>query len=1018
MKKNKLKPIRVALAVLPLMLLSIWGYSQPSTVQGTVTDETGTPLQGVNVIIQGTTIGTTTDANGAYRIEAGSESTLTFSFMGYLNESVAVGPQTVINVSLIPDITLLGDVVVVGYGTQRRETLTGSISKVDGKEITSSPAVNVTSTLAGKLPGLIINQRDGWPGREGINILIRGTGTFNNNSPLIVIDGVPRDDLQRLNPEDIESITVLKDGSAAIYGARAANGVLLVTTKQGNKGRPEFSLTYNYALSSPTKITDMMDAALFAEVYNEAEWYRQGWPTNPDHYSPFFTDEAIQKFRDGSDPILYPNTNWIDDVLKKRSAQQQVNLQASGGSDNVRYLLSFGMSDQEGFLKNNPTHYRQYNMRSRIDADLTKSITVGVNIYTTFNERTNNATQFVGEKEDLVNVLQSNPTLVSVYPNGLIAPGRFRNNPLLAYRGGYEKVNDNPLFTTFTAKYDVPFIKGLVFDASFNYDLRNEFQKWFRKPLYYHEYNVLTGEFDRMTTDLPIQVRDTYRKWTKSLFNIRAAYETTISSNHNIKIMGGTELQQESHNWAEAYRKNFISPAIPQIDVGSNDPEDKDNRGSAWESAHNNYFGRFNYDFMRKYLLEFVFRYDGSQVFPRESRYGFFPAVSAGWRISEEPFFNDFLPSVNELKIRGSYGELGNDRVPHWQYMQAFQFGNNYVFGIRDIPGIFSSRLPNPNITWEVSKKVDVGITAEMWKGLLGADLTVFSEDRSNILLQRNLSVSKILGFPELPDENIGRVKNRGFEIQLSHRNSIDEFRYSVVANTSFARSEIVYMDEVPTNEAYQAQTGRPLHTGLFYKSDGIFNTQAELDSFPHAMGTRLGDILVVDMNGDGVIDGDDRYRVKYSATPEYVFGLTTLIEYKGLDLTLFFQGQTNVYSYDYTFTEFGEQDLDNNAVYRATNRWNVNNQEGATMPRANSWAPGLTDFFLYDATFIRLKNAELGYRLRGAVAGINSVRIFVNGSNLLTWAKEIKWRDPELDGGFNRYPPMRIINFGVNVQF
>ncbi len=1026
MKKNRL--LKVAIFMLPQLLFSLWSFGQTSMIRGTVTDENGAPLVGVNVVIQGTTIGAITDVNGEYQIEAGAESTLTFSFVGYNSESVVVGDQTVIDIMLLPDITQLQDVVVVGYGTQRRETMTGSISSVNGEEITKNPSNNVSTSLAGKLPGLVINQRDGWPGREGLSILIRGGGTMDSNpndgidpnSPLVIIDGVPRDNLSRLNTEDIESVSVLKDGSAAIYGARGANGVILVTTKKGFRGRPVFNVSYNYALNQPTMFPEMMDAVLFAETYNEGKWYRDGRP-DMSEFTPHFTDEAIQKYRDGSDPVLYPNTDWANVVRKKHTIQQRVNMQASGGGENTRYLLSFGMTDQDGILKNNPTHYRQYNMRVNVDADIAEGFTVGANINAIINERTNAAHQFIGVKQDFVNTIQSNPTLVAVYPNGLIAPGRFRDNPLLADRGGYEKVKDYPLYSTFTAKYEVPFVKGLTLDASYNYDMRNEFQKWFRKPLYYHQYNVNTEEYDRMMTNNPVELRDDYRKWTMSLFNFRATYRTTIGQDHNFSVMGGVEQQQNRYSGAFAYRKNFVSAAIPQIDRGSSDAEDKDNGGSASEDAYNNYFGRLNYDFKRRYLLEFVFRYDGSPVFPEGKRYGFFPSVSAGWRLTEEDFIRDNVSIISELKLRGSYGELGNDRVPKWQYMQTFQFGSNYVFGGSDVPGIYSGTMPNPAITWEVSKKLDFGLVAELWDGLLGVDFTIFKEKRSNILWPRILSISRVFGFPALPDENIGKLDNNGFELILSHGNTLGDLTYLITANTTFARNEIIFIDEVPPAEPYQTATGHPYRSGLYYKSDGIFNTQEEFDNYPHGNGAQVGDIKVIDMNGDGEINGEDRYRVDFNAIPEYVFGLTANLQYKGFDLALFFQGQTNAYTYDGTLTEFGQEDLDNNVVYRATNRWTRDNQEGATMPRADAWEPGATDFFLYDATFVRLKNAELGYSLRNIMSnikGFDDVRLFVSGTNLLTWAKEVTWRDPELDGGFTRYPPLRIINFGVNVRF
>jgi TonB-linked SusC/RagA family outer membrane protein len=1018
--KRFLLTINLALIVACLNLIQVDAIGvtdqQQLQVRGKVTDsETGEPLAGATVLVKGTNIGVLTSVEGTFSIGVPDGSAiLAFSFVGYKTREENVSGRTTLDVTLAPETTGLEEVVVVGYGTQKKETMTGSISKVEGAEIVKNPSVNVTTSLAGKLPGLVINQRTGQPGAENLSILVRGRGTFNDNNPLIVIDGVPRDNtLQDLNAQDIESITVLKDASAAIYGARAANGVILITTKQGSQSSPKFNLTYNYAINQPTINPDMEDAVVFAESYNEAEWYRQGRPATG--FVPFYTAEAIQKYRDGSDPILYPNTDWSDVSTRNWATQQNANLQVSGGSNNVRYLLSFGASDQGGNYVHVDDSYRRYNARIKVDVDLSENLTVGANI----NAIPSNRHASVGT--DFASILLSNPTVVAIYPNGLIAPGRFRQSSLLSDRRGFNEIKNYPFQSTFTASYKVPFLRGLTLDASYNYDLRNQFQKTFGKPAWYHEYNVITKEYDMAWTIQPIEVRDTYSRWTNSLFNFRISYKRTIAENHNVSAMFGTEQQKADYSYVMAYRKNFVSAVIPQINVGSTSATDAETGGSASESAYNNFFGRLNYDFKSKYLLEFVFRYDGSQIFPEGKRYGFFPAVSAGWRLSEESFIKDNLPFVDELKLRGSYGELGNDRVPAYQYLQAFQFGNNYVFGGKDSPGIYSSRMPNPDITWEVSKKLDFGLEASLWNSLLGAELTIFSETRSNILLQPVLSVSHVFGFPALPDQNIGEVKNHGFELMLTHRNTIRQLTYSVNANISFARSKIIFMDEVPPAEPYMEQTGHPLGSGLYYKSDGIINTQEEYANYPHGNGAQVGDMMLVDLNKDGKITGNDRYMTNSSPIPEYVIGLTTNLQYKGFDLLLYFQGQTNAWSYDGGLESFARTNLDNNTVFRATNRWTKDNQEGATMPRADAWQPGTTDFFLYDATFIRIKNLELGYSLGNNLSkriGLNDVRVFVSGTNLLTWAKEITWRDPEINGSFGTYPPLRIINVGINVNF
>ncbi|WP_460693310.1 SusC/RagA family TonB-linked outer membrane protein [Mucilaginibacter puniceus] len=984
-------------------------------ITGTVIDNNGQPLPGVTIKIKDATTGTTSDVNGKYTISVpDATAVLSFSMIGFETQEITVGTSRTINVTLIESVSSLNEVIVVGYGTQRRETLTGSIAKVQGEDLTKNQSVNVATSLAGRLPGLIVNQRNGVPGSENLDIVIRGASTFGNNNPLIVVDGVPRGTgiLSTLNPQDIESITVLKDGSAAIYGARAANGVVLVTTKPGSKSKTVYNFSYVYGITNPTKVPDMMDAALFAEVFNETQYYLQGRPATG--FNPFFTDAAIQKYRDGSDPILYPNTDWANLSLNKNTPQQRLNFQASGGSDKVRYLLSFGSSSQGSNYRNQPYKYKQYNARVRIDADLSQYLTVGANIAGVFRERSeSNGTDFV-------TILQANPTLPAIYPNGLLAGGRFDNSPLLSDRRGYNRWNDDPITTSFTASFKVPHVQGLVLDASYNYDFRNQFQKNFSQPHYWHVYNVQTQQYDRTEANTPISLTDRYDRWITTLANFRISYKTTIAKNHNIAAMVGTEQQTNSNTYASAYRRNFLSAVLPQINAGSTRPEDLNNSGNASAGSYNSFFGRFNYNYQSKYLLEATFRYEGSPIFPQNKRYGFFPNVSAGWIISEENFMRD-VKFVNNLKLRATYGELGNDQVAAFQYLQAFQLGNNYVFGGTTVPGVYSSTLPNPNITWEVSKKLDFGLSATLFNRMLDVDITVWNQKRSNLLLRPNLSVSGVFGFPAIPDQNIGKVNSSGFEVELTHRNKVGDLSYSISGNVGYAKSKIVFMDEVPPAYDYQRNTGVPLGSGLYYKSDGIFNTQAELDSYPHGTGAQVGDIKVLDLNNDGKIDGNDRYRTNQSPTPLYLFGLNTNFQYKGFDLTVFFQGQAQAYTYDGTLDEFGLTDLDNATVYRATNRWTVNNQEGATMPRANNWQPGTTDFFLYDATFVRLKNVELGYTFRGDLIkkiGVSNLRAFVNGTNLLTWSKEISWRDPELSGGFTTYPPLKILSFGVNLQF
>ncbi len=996
--------------------------STAETITGTIIDNKGQPLPGVTIKIKNATTGTTSDVNGKYTISVPDAKTvLTFSMIGFETQEITVGSSRSINVTLRDAVSSLDEVVVVGYGEQKKATLTGSVATVSGREISQNPSPNVVATLAGKLPGLIVNQRGGEPGRDDPSIFIRGNGTIpnndnSNNAPLIVIDGVPgRGNFSRLNSEDIESISVLKDGSAAIYGNRAANGVILVTTKRGTKGKPQFNLTYDYGFQSPTKVPKVLDAALFAEVYNETMLYRGS--------APFYTPDVIQKYRDRSDPVLYPNTDWVGLVLKPSAIQQRINLQMTGGSDNSRYLVSFGKTTQGNNFRNNPTASDQYNLRAKLDVDISKYLSIGANINAIIINRTFSP---IATPVNFTNILQANPTLVGVYPNGLLGGGRLAENPLLLDRRGKFTENQVPLASTFTGAFKVPWVPGLRFDVSYNYDLNNTFEKTFNTPYTYSQYNATTGNYDTITGGSGIaDLRDTYRQSISTLYNYRLTYEKTFGPHHVLAMVGG-EQQQSSNREAQAFRKNFLSTAFDQIDFGSNAPADVSNRGFASRSAYNNYFGRLGYDFESKYIFEFVFRYDGSQIFQAGKRYGFFPGVSGAWRISEEKFFKAQFPFVDQLKLRATYGQLGSDRVAGFQYAQFYTFytpgvgsNPNYVFGGQDAPGINTGTLPNPNFTWETSNKTDIALEGSLWKGLLNFEFIYFKEKRSNILTQRNFSASNVFGFSALPPENIGKVDNNGFELTVGHRNTIGKLTYNLRANFNYQRSTVVFTDEVPRTYAYQNATGHPLGAQLIYQADGLFRTQAEIDAYPHQNGIKPGDVKIVDYNGDGVINSNDQFRFDYNNIPKYTFGMNMDFQYNNFDLNISIQGQAKAYTQDGAFTQLGNVDFSNSAVYRATDRWTASNPNGS-MPRTDAIQIGTNTFFLKEQAFARIKSLELGYTIPTQFISkikISSVRLFANAFNLLTWSKEIKWADPEANG-YVGYPPLRTINLGANIRF
>jgi TonB-linked SusC/RagA family outer membrane protein len=992
---------------------------QQKSISGKVTDSSNQPLPGVTVVLKGTTTGTVTNIDGYYSISDVEEgTTLVFSFVGMLKQEIVVGTQTKIDITMQADAIGIEEVVAIGYGTQKRATLTGSISSVKGEEIAASPSANVSNSLAGRLPGLAVSQRSGEPGKDDPEMFIRGKGTTGDNTILIIIDGVAREGMSRLNPDDIESFTVLKDASAAIYGARAANGVMLITTKKGKLGKPVFDFSYNRAYNRPTKTWDILDAPLFAQVMNEGAWYRAG---RPDDWTPEFSDEDIAIIAAGTDPILHPNTDWIKETLKPWAIQNRTNFSVRGGTEKVKYFVSFSALGQDGNYYHNPTQYNQYNIRSNIELNLNEDLTVGFNMSGRYDKGTYTPD---GAWLNHVNILLADPTIVAQYPNGLIAGGRAGQNPLLNDQMGEQNYESTPIFTTFSAEYKVPFVEGLKVSGTFNYDVENSFTKTFKTPYTYWTYDTSTEDYIETDGSIDIvSLEDYYEKSTGLLYNFKVDYSKKIND-HAIAVMAGTEQQQNNYNWAKAYNQNFLSTAISQINVGSSSAEDQTAEGSATETAYVTYFGRLNYNYKEKYLFEFIARYDGSQNFPEDTRYGFFPGVSAAWRLSEEDFIQENMPYVDNLKLRGSYGEIGNDRVDAYQYLQAYEFSDNYVFGAADASGLSAGTMPNPNITWEVSKKTDIGLEAGLWNGLLGFDLTLFWENRSNILEQRNVSVSKVFGFTSLPDENIGEVENNGYELILTHHNKVRDFSYNVNANMAFAKNKVIFIDEIsyPEGEEYRAATGMPIGAALYYHADGIINDQAELDEYlPLLASAQLGDTKIMDLNGDGTISANDQARSNLTTTPEYTFGLSFDCQYKNFDFTMFWQGAANVEHYDYRFMRIGRNNRENGFTARAKDRWTVDNPYG-TMPRADDGAFNMRNntLFVFDASYLRLKTIELGYSMPQewmSKAGLSQVRFYCSGFNLLTFTKQ-DFIDPEADGQFVYYPQQKTLNFGVNVKF
>lgn len=1038
-----------------ILLSMVWGLTayeanaQAATreVAGTVSDdETKEGVPGVTVTVKGTSRGVLTDASGKFRIEVANENAvLVFSMVGYLSREVTVGAQSVIDIALTADNQHLSEVVVVGYGVQKKETITGAVTSVKGSELVKSPAVNLSNSLAGRMPGVIAVNRSGEPGYDGSSIRIRGSNTLGNNDALIVIDGIPNraGGLERLNPNDIESISVLKDASAAIYGARAANGVILITTRKGKTGKPELSYSFNQGYSRPTVIPKMTSSAQYAEMLNDLNIYAlpvSEWaganeaykttgvftrPNGQQRVAPF-SPEAIQKLNDGSDPWNYPNTDWFEATLKDWSPQVRHNLQLTGGGENIRYFTSLGYQDQDAYYKNSATGYSQYDLRLNLDAKINEFINLQVGVLAR-EEMRRYPTK--GAAAIFRMLMRGKPQMPAYWPNGLPGPDiEYGENPVVitTNQTGYDRDKRDFFQTNGQLEIKIPGVTGLKLTGMASLDKRVGARKVWTIPWTLYERG--SGTEPDGTPSLIASTRGpaepNLNQYSDNQLNVLLgtvlSYERGFGK-HNVTGIAGTNRETISGENVGAYRRFFVSPAIDQIFAGGD--LEKNNWGGAFEQARLNYFGRLAYNFSEKYLAEFLWRYDASDIFPADTRYGFFPGVMMGWVISEENFFKQ-QSFLEYFKIRGSWGQMGNDQVSRYQYLATYGFSSFIIDG-QEYKTLAESRIPNTNITWEVANNSNLGIEGQLLNSRLSFEVELFSNLRTRILTARNASVPQSTGLT-LPNENIGRVRNRGWEFNLNWRDKIGEFTYNIGLNGGYAKNRILFWDEAPGAPEWQRSTGSPMGTFLMYEYDGVFRNQAEIDANPldysNIIGTlRPGDMKYKDINNDGKITPDDRIRPDFNNTPLFQGGLVLGGQYKNFDLSVLFQGAAGAKQYVSTgeMGSIGNFFLD---VYE--NRWTIDNpssEHPRIAERGDQYYSYNNTYWFRSRDYIRLKNLELGYTLPANLTNkfkINSFRIYLNGLNLLTWDK-LKVLDPESDSTTGQYyPQAKLINAGLTVTF
>ncbi|SEW43888.1 SusC/RagA family TonB-linked outer membrane protein [Chitinophaga arvensicola] len=1023
--------VKCVMTFLSAFCLCLTGYAQQKPITGTVLNANDqSPLPFISIVIKGTTSGAKTDAAGKFSLNLPADkNTVVVSGIGFQTQEVVLNTPT-ITISLVPNIENLSDVVVVGYGTAKKATLTGSVTAVKSAELLKSPQPNISNSLVGRMPGLIAPNTSGEPGYDDARLMIRGVATTGNAAPLIVVDGVPNalGGFSRLNPGDIESITILKDASAAIYGSQAANGVILVTTKKGEAGKTNFNFSLNQGFIKPTRLPQFVDAATYATIVNEIGYYN-----NPSQgKNQRYTDAEIELFRNGKDPVSYPNTDWNKEVMKPIAPQTTANLSFSGGTNKLNYYISGGYLNQEGLYRNSPLNYKQYNVRANFDINFSTRFKATVQLSGRQEEKT--ALAGFGASNVFEFLYRTYPTLPAYYPNGMMGAGvEMGKNPLaMAQLSGADK---RPITTgNIVGKASYDLYKGLAIDGMVSIDKRFEFDKQLAQNWIVYQYDKNAKTYNPVKGG-PNNPSMSESQTNNTLLNsfLRLSYDRHFGK-HQVSAFAAIQQSKITYENFGAGRQNYITTQLPELSQGGSLPTDASNYGSSYIITRRSYFGRISYNYAEKYLVDVQLREDGSSIFAPGRQYGFFPSVLAAWRVSEESWFNK--NTINSLKLRASYGMLGNENIapdqgPGYQYLQNLSLQNGMLSTLNNagqtygsnIPTIMYAKLANPNITWETAKKANIGLDASLFNHF-NVTLDVFTETRSNILAPRNLSIPGVSGISsnQIPDENIGKVTNKGVEASVMYETHFNDVKFNIGGNFSFIKNKVIFLDEAPGTLPWQKVEGHPINAGLYYRAIGIFKDQAQIDATPHAPGTQPGDLILEDYDGDKQITAADRVRTDVNNIPQIVYGITLGASWKNFDLSVLLQGQGN--SAQYLLWESGE--FGSFLKQWADNRWSPENTNASwprpvSRPNSSNLGAYPSTFWNWNTSFIRLKNLELGYNLPQSLlsrASIKAARFYVNGFNLLTFTrlKEIDPEGTDLSGYF--YPQQKVFNVGVNVNF
>lgn len=1037
--------------ILTMFLLSVPGvYAQEalSTISGTIKDNTGSPVIGATIIDVKTQKGTISDIDGLFELTVTSPSTLKITYVGYREQEIQVrGDKRNYEIVLQEDNTLIDEVVVVGYGVQKKINLTGAISSVKNDEIITTKNENLQNMLTGKIAGLRVLQNSSEPGRFNTTMDIRGFG-----APLVVIDGVPRNNMARLDPEDIESISVIKDATGAVYGSRAANGVIIITTKKGSKtGQPSINYTGNITWQRPSNYPDLVGAADWMTLYNETQKH------NVDNSSivPRYTAEEIESYRNGTNV----STNWKEKVMRSSAPATQHTLSASGGNETVTYFASIGYQDQGSFLKTDAINYEKYTLRSNISAKVADHMQFDVNLSGLLDERQSSPYG----SNDIVRAMWLHHPMDQVYYdqeaqqygmmdwNVILNPVAMMDKDLVGENSYKSKWFQSNISLT----YEVPFVKGLSLKTMYSYDYTLNDDKEYSKS--FSLYLPTGGEYKANTqTSGNSKISRFFYGKSANLWQAQIAYNRQFGD-HSVSVMN---LLENSHYVGDNFNgSRYLVLPLPQIFAGITENQEirqSTSSGALYDYANAASVGRLSYDYKSRYMAEFAYRYEGSSKFPANSRWGLFPSASGGWRVSDENFWKSSpLNFIDNLKLRASYGITGDDSALSYQFVSGYQYpssGNRtglpagYIFGDSFISSSSNTGIANTAITWYKSKTFNIGVDAIAWEGLLGITAEYFKRDRTGLLTTRLGSLPGIVG-ANLPQENLNSDQNKGFEIELSHLNHIRDFRYQIKGNISYTRTRTRYYEMAELGNSYlnwrNGVNERYNNIWWGYAGNGRIENWDEIYHNPVFVGrgTILGDYEYKDWNGDGWISDLDVHPLATNGqVPLFNYGFTLNAQWKGLDLTMLWQGAGKKYVIP---REFLYQPLwsNTNAISDFLDRWRPADPANDPYDPATEWIAGhhgytgtlpnvSSDFNIQNAAYLRLKTVELGYSLPENLLkkiDLKDIRIFVSAYNLLTFTR-LRYMDPEFytnntsssgltNLGYN-YPINKTFSMGINVKF